>query len=267
MGNWLDPQLDVGKIFLPEVPLLEIVLRGTLTYLALCVLMRVVPKRQAGELSPNDMLLVVIVGGVAVAAIAKEYMALPDVLILIATILGWNFALDWLAYRFPKLRPILREPPTLLVQQGQFVEDGLRQEMVTEEDVAAQLRKQGLSDVADIDKAYLEADGSISVVENDSSPQADEKASKENDQQGEGPAEAAPPSPDDEVSRFLEAAACLESRVAWHQQEIASHQAGIDQIRALLAEHGVKPPARRRKPATPQEETDSPLTPERRSAC
>ena len=158
---------DFRSIFAMEVAPLVIVLRATLVYLGLCVLMRVIPKRHAGTIAPNDVVLAVVIGGVAVAAMAKEFMSVPGVLIIIGTVLGWNYLLDWLAYRFPILRPYLREPPTCLIEDGRMLHRNLRREFVTDEELMAELRKQGVSDVSEVKAASLEADGSVSVVRKD----------------------------------------------------------------------------------------------------
>ena len=97
---------DFRSVFAMEAAPLEIVLRATLVYLGLCVLMRVIPKRHAGTIAPNDVVLAVVIGGVAVAAMAKKFMSVPGVLIIIGTVLGWNYLLDWLATVFRSFAPI-----------------------------------------------------------------------------------------------------------------------------------------------------------------
>jgi uncharacterized membrane protein YcaP (DUF421 family) len=151
-------------MFSLDLPVLEVAVRASVVYLALCVLMRLIPKRNAGGLSPNDMVVLVTIGGVAAATLVRESMSVPGVLVVIATILFWSYALNWLGQRFPRLHPLLQEPPTKLIEQGHIIEGNLRKELVTEEDIRAQLRKQGIDDVAGIREARLETDGSISVV-------------------------------------------------------------------------------------------------------
>ena len=57
-----------------------------------------------------------------------------------------------------------REAPTCLIRNGRFLRDAMRREMVTEEELLAELRKQGVSDVSQVRQSYLEADGQVSVV-------------------------------------------------------------------------------------------------------
>jgi len=163
MRKWFS--IDVNEMFSFHRPPLDMVVRASLIYLAICVLLRVMPKRQAGKLSPNDLVVIVLIGGIATTALEMAPMSISDVLVVIITILFWSFALDWLAYRFPILRPYIQEPPTLLIQDGRILAKNLRQEMVTEEEMLAQLRIQGVHDIGDIKQAHLEADGTISVLE------------------------------------------------------------------------------------------------------
>jgi uncharacterized membrane protein YcaP (DUF421 family) len=162
MSDWF--QVDFAEMFTFQRPPLDTFLRGTLVYLGTCVLLRVIPKRQAGKLSPNDLIVIVFLGGIGTTALELAPMSVPDVLVVMTTILFWSFAIDWLAYRYPRLRPILQEPPTQLVKDGQLLAGNLRREMITEEEFMAQLRRQGVPAIHDIKQACLEADGTISVV-------------------------------------------------------------------------------------------------------
>jgi uncharacterized membrane protein YcaP (DUF421 family) len=156
----------------PQLPVHETLIRATLVYLVVCALIRLVPKRQAGNISPQDMVGAVIVGGLAVSAIANANAGPADIVLMIALVLGLNYALDWLGDRFPWLRRLIREPPTCLIRDGRVLWPALRREMLTEEELLAQLRKQGVEDISRVKAAYLEANGEVSVVEAGGAPAA-----------------------------------------------------------------------------------------------
>jgi uncharacterized membrane protein YcaP (DUF421 family) len=149
----------------PQLPVHETLIRAILVYLVVCVLIRLVPKRQAGNISPQDMVGAVIVGGLAVSGIADAKAGPADIVMMIALVLGLNYALDWVGDRFPWLRRLIREPPTCLIRDGQVLLPAMRREMLTEEELLAQLRKQGVEDISRVKAAYLEANGEVSVVE------------------------------------------------------------------------------------------------------
>jgi len=150
--------------FLPQLPVYESALVATGVYLGVCALIRAIPKRHAGSISPQDVIGAVIVGGIAVEGMVPPEAGPGDAAVMIVVVLFWNFALDWLGDRSPALRRLLREPPTRLIHHGRILYPALRREMLTEEELLAELRKQGVGDVADVKYAFLEADGQVSVV-------------------------------------------------------------------------------------------------------
>ncbi|WP_437332770.1 DUF421 domain-containing protein [Sorangium sp. So ce394] len=145
-------------------PLWQIALRTTLVYLALVILIRVIPKRRTGHLSPNDMLALILIGGMAADGIMGGSTSPADVLLMIALIVAWGYVLDILEFRVPFLRRYLRDAQTVLVRDGRPQWRNMRREMVTEEELQAALRRQGITDIATVRSACLEADGEISVV-------------------------------------------------------------------------------------------------------
>ncbi len=151
-------------------PLWEIGLRATVVYIALVVLVRVVPKRNAGHISPNDLLTLIVIGGVGTDAIMGGSTSVADSLLMITIIVGWAFVLDALEYRFPAVQRLLRDRQTILIDKGRLVRRNMRREMVTEQELMAVLRKEGIDDPELVRSACLEADGEISVIRNEETP-------------------------------------------------------------------------------------------------
>ena len=147
-----------------EVPMWEIAARGSLVYVAVAVVLRLVPKRQIGNIAPNDMISLVIVGTLAADAIMGDIKALPDIILMIVVILLWDYLSNLAEYHFPRYRGIAQDSPTLLIHRGVLLKDNLRKEKLTEQELIASLRKQGVTDIADVQQAILEVDGEISVV-------------------------------------------------------------------------------------------------------
>jgi uncharacterized membrane protein YcaP (DUF421 family) len=158
--------IDWKAIFLPDIPLIEIVVRGSIMYLALFILLRVILKRQSGTLGITDLLLITLLADASQNGMAGEYKSLPNGILLVATIIFWNFALDWLSYKSPIFQRLIEPPPLLLVKNGQLLRRNMRKELVTDEELMVQLREQGVSDISNVKEAYMESDGHISVVEN-----------------------------------------------------------------------------------------------------
>lgn len=158
------------QLFIPSGSLIELVVRGTLMYLSIFVMLRVMLNRQAGAISISDLLLVVLIADAAQNAISADYHSLTEGLVLVGTIVFWSYALDWLGYRFPRLQRFLRPPPLLLVKDGQVQRRNLRRELITVDELMSQVREQGVDDLARVKEAYMEGDGRISVITYEQEP-------------------------------------------------------------------------------------------------
>jgi uncharacterized membrane protein YcaP (DUF421 family) len=159
--------VDWRSIFVPDTPILEIVVRGTLVYLALFLILRVVLKREAGGISITDILVVVLIADAAQNAMAGDYKSLPDGVLLVGVLVFWSFALDWLAFHVPAFGRFVHPPPLPLVRDGRILRRNLRKELVSEDELMSMLREQGVSELADVAEAHLEGDGKVSVIQKD----------------------------------------------------------------------------------------------------
>lgn len=156
--------VDWGELFRFSVPPAELIVRGTAMYLFLFVLFRVVIKRRIGTIGMADLLVLVIIADAAQNGMAGEYRSVTDGFVLVGTIIGWNYVLDWLGWRFPALRRLLEPSPLLLIDRGRVLRRHLRVEYVSEDELRAKLRERGVADPKDVEKAYLEADGEVTVI-------------------------------------------------------------------------------------------------------
>lgn len=162
--------LNLRDIFLPDVSLLEIFVRGTLIYLGLFALIRFVLRRDAGTVGIADLLMIVLIADAAQNGMAAEYHSLTAGFVLIATLVFWNYMIDWLGYKFPLFARLADPPALLLVKAGQMQKRNMRKEMVTEEELMSELRKQGVDELRKVKEAYMEPDGRISVIQVDDKP-------------------------------------------------------------------------------------------------
>ncbi|MFT3881600.1 MAG: DUF421 domain-containing protein [Gemmatales bacterium] len=156
--------IDWKAVFVPEISLLELILRGSLMYLLLFALLRYFLRRQQGTMSVMDLLLMVLIADASQNAMAGGYKSVPEGLVLCGTIMAWSFLLDWLSYRYPAVRKWLEPPPLALIRDGQLQRRHLRQEMITEEELKSHLRQQNVEDYNQVKLCYLEPDGQISVI-------------------------------------------------------------------------------------------------------
>ena len=163
-GMALFDAVDWGSLLTPTMPLLETFVRGTVVYLALFVLLRVVHRRLAGTVGITDLLMVVLIADAAQNAMAGEYRSITDGVLLVGTIVFWNWFLDWLGFRVPLVQRLVHPPPLRLVKDGRTIAKNLREELLTDEELKGQVRLHGVDDLSQVKEAYMESDGRVSVV-------------------------------------------------------------------------------------------------------
>lgn len=156
--------IDWHALFVPQRPLLELVVRGTAMYFLLFLCLRFVLKRQTAALGISDLLVIVLIADAAQNGMVGEADSVTENGVVVLTILFWSYALDRAAAASPRIERWLRPAPLELVRNGRMLRDNMHRESVTREELMTQLREAGIEDLAQVKVARLEGDGHISII-------------------------------------------------------------------------------------------------------
>ena len=170
--------IEWGELLIPTHSIAEIMLRGTAMYLALFLILRFLMLRQSSTIGIADILVIVVIADAAQNGFAKEYKSITEGIVLVLTIVFWDFFLNWLSYRFKVFERLMAPPPLVLIENGRMNRRNMRKELITEDELRSEIRKQGISDFMEIKKASLEASGDISVVKKEEDSDAAKKKKK-----------------------------------------------------------------------------------------
>jgi uncharacterized membrane protein YcaP (DUF421 family) len=170
-------KIDWQSMFVPTESVLEVILRGTIMYLGMFVLLRVF-RRQSGAVSMADLLVIVIIADAAQNGMAGDSKSVVEALILIGTIILWDYLIDWLGFKSVVMAGILEPQPLILIKNGRFIKKNLEAEMLTEDEIMGQLRQQGVEDVAKVKQVCLESNGEFSVIQTSHKANQGNKKSK-----------------------------------------------------------------------------------------
>jgi uncharacterized membrane protein YcaP (DUF421 family) len=162
MSYWTE--MDWARAFVPEMTFPEVLIRASVVYWSLVLLLRVILKRQAGQLSISDLLVVTVIAGVCRNPLVRDAYAITDALLTIIVILLWSYAMDWLSYYVPAFHALLHPRPVLLIRDGVVLKDNLQHELITESQLQSRLRHVGVADPRAVAEAYIEGNGQMSVV-------------------------------------------------------------------------------------------------------
>ena len=136
---------------------------SVLGFITLIIMLRVSGKRTLSKLNAFDFIFVVACGSLFAATIIEKDVTLVEGVAALATLVVMQLALAEAAVRWKWADRFVNGRPTLLFSHGQFIPRALRKERITEEEVRAAIRAQGIKRVEDVDAVVLENDGSLSV--------------------------------------------------------------------------------------------------------
>jgi len=149
---------------------MEIPLRATAIFFFLWILTRGVGKRELAELSAFELLLLVTVGDLVQQGVTQEDYSVTGAVLAVGTIAFWVLLFSYASFKFPRSRKLLEGQAVVVVRDGAPLNEMLRLERITIEEVLTEARQQGISNLRDVQLAVLEADGKFSFITREARP-------------------------------------------------------------------------------------------------
>ena len=146
-----------------SVPWWELVLRSLIVYFALLFLLRITGKRQIGQLSPFDLILLLLISEAVQNSIIASDDSLIGGLIAVATLIAANYLVGLATFKSRRLERAVDGRPQVLIHEGKIFEDVMRESKMTRKELDTALRHEGFFEISKIKLAILETNGEISV--------------------------------------------------------------------------------------------------------
>ncbi len=216
--------VDWERLLVPKLSVLEMLIRGVGVYVTLILLLRLIPKRQVGQVSLIDLLVIGLIAGVCRNPLVADGYSLADGLGVVVVVLACSYLVTWASYRFRFVHRITHHQPVQLVRDGRVLNENLQSELMTPDRLRSKLRDHGVTDPAEVSEAWLEGDGEVSVIKRKPGAPSPERNGHADD-------------PD--LADFLTTAAKVEERIRWHRETAAA-------LQRELARWGIHPPGRER---------------------
>lgn len=138
-------------------------LRTGVLYLILIAVVRVMGKRQIGEMEPAEFVVTMLVANLAAIPMQDSAIPLYSGLVPILTVLGVELVLSWLTLKSVRARELLCGKPVIVIDNGKVLPDNLRAARVTLDELTSRLRQKDVLDITTVQFAILETNGTISV--------------------------------------------------------------------------------------------------------
>jgi uncharacterized membrane protein YcaP (DUF421 family) len=148
----------------PSINILEIAARTLVVYLAVVVGLRIFGKRELGQMTPFDLVLLLTLSNSVQNAMTGPDTSLTGGLVAATTLLASNYLLNRSGSQVPWVKKWLVGNPTLLIHEGQVIQAHVKREGITEEELLMAARQHGIDKLQDVKEAVLEIDGNISII-------------------------------------------------------------------------------------------------------
>jgi uncharacterized membrane protein YcaP (DUF421 family) len=158
-------QSVLSDLFVPGVSIAEKILRPIVIYLFLVVLLRLGGRRELAQMNAFDLVVLLMLANAVQNAIIGDDNSLLGGIIGGTTLIALNQGINWYLYRHPKVDRRIEGDPTHLVKDGKLLHHNLKKELITEQELLAMIRRQGVDSVDACSEVTLETSGVISVIQ------------------------------------------------------------------------------------------------------
>ena len=147
-------------------PFIEVPIAGTITYIAVIIMLRLSGKRTLSKWNSFDFVVTVAFGSVLASALLSTKDEFGKGILAFAMLILFQFIITWISVRSPIIQKLIKSEPSLLLYRGEMQRDVMKQERIAEGEILAALRASGVGAIEDADAVILETDGSFSVLQN-----------------------------------------------------------------------------------------------------
>jgi uncharacterized membrane protein YcaP (DUF421 family) len=128
------------------------------------LLTRVIGRRELSSLEPFDLILLIVLGDAIQQGLTQDDYSVTGAVIAVGTIAGLQVLTSWVSFRFRWARRVLDGDPIVVVQDGKLIEQNLRRERISAEELAEEARTQQIASIDEIEWAVFEPSGRISFI-------------------------------------------------------------------------------------------------------
>ncbi len=147
--------------------LLRVFVTGTAAYVGLVLFVRISGKRTLAKMNAFDLVVTVALGSTLATILLSSDVALVEGLSAFFLLILLQFVVAWTSVRWPLFERALKSSPTVLVRNGTLLQEAMKGQRVSEEEVRAAIRSAGVASIAAVAEVVLETDGSFSVIKQD----------------------------------------------------------------------------------------------------
>lgn len=143
---------------------MQIVLRATVMFAVLYLLVRLLGKRELGQMTPFEFIVMVVFGDLIQQGVTQNDFSLTGATLAVCTFAFWGLVLSWASYLSPKAEKVLEGEPRVIVRHGEILDINRHRDRLTRGEIESEMRLAGIAALEDVAWAVLEPSGKISFI-------------------------------------------------------------------------------------------------------
>lgn len=149
---------------------MDIVLRAAIMFAFLFGLLRLMGKRELGQMTPFELVVIIVMGDLIQQAVTQADTSLTGAILAVGTFAFLAVSLSWVSHRFPSTQRFLEGEPRVIVRNGAVDRAALVRDRMTMDEITSEMRMAGIADLSMVAWAILETNGKISFIRSDDLP-------------------------------------------------------------------------------------------------
>lgn len=144
---------------------MDIVIRASAIFFILYVLVRIMGKRELGQMTPFELIVLVVIGDLVQQGVTHNDYSLFGALLAVTTMGFWALALSWATFLWRRAESLLDGEPRVIVKDGEIVRENLRRDRLTRAEILSEMRLAGIGHLSEVEWAILEPRGKMSFIQ------------------------------------------------------------------------------------------------------
>ena len=143
---------------------MDLVLRATVLFAVVYLMLRLLGKRELGQMTPFEFILLVVMGDLIQQGVTQTDFSITASVLAIGTFAFWGVVLSWISYLFPPAERVLDGDARVLIRDGELLMENLRRDRLTRKEIESEMRLAGIATMREVAWALLETNGKISFI-------------------------------------------------------------------------------------------------------
>ena len=148
---------------------MDIVARATVMFFVLYVLLRIMGKRELGQMTPFELVVMIVLGDLIQQGVTHNDFSLTGAILAVSTFAFLAVIMSWITYLSPRAEKLLDGEPRVVIRDGQLIKENLRRDRMTQSEVESEMRIAGIAKMDEVAWGILEPQGKISFIKKDGS--------------------------------------------------------------------------------------------------